>query len=209
VKNFTKYASLYFLLSFVALTTGCSSGRIAQEWAAKDAYKEQVRVNRLLHENGMDHTLGSSPYNEYLKSGYAKTNDIEGFIKSRKQQEQDGVNAYYKRLKDEHSGRVAKTVDCLMEKGSATSDYSYLKSISAACVKTVVPFEPMKYSLLSSWEAEMDNIAKDAADKVAPHFAEMEYQQVMRLNKEFDRQKKAANAAAKRAYDNSMESLVE
>lgn len=204
-----KLIKIILMCGVIGVIAGCSSGQIARQWTAENSYKEEVRVKRMLHENGLTDGLNVHPYREYLNSGYVRTNDIEGFIKSRKQQGQDGVTAYHKRLKDEHSGRVAKTVDCLMKKGSPTSDYSYLESISADCVKSVVPFESVEYSLLSSWEAEMDNIAKDAADKVAPHFAEMEYQQGLRLQKELNRQQKAADAAAKRAYDNSMESLVE
>jgi hypothetical protein len=200
-------SKIIILLSAVFLLAGCSQSRWAREEAVKRESRQTFDSYYKLKAAGL-----KDDYGIYEKSEFAKTNDVAGYIKFRNDQ---------RRQKEEEPTRIYKQAipslseavrSCVLKSG--TPEY-YRKSPST-CFNQLpyaqrAPLVDKRLGIIPDYR--IDEVIGPISKELEAAHDERASQEwtdtVMRLRAADRRKVAAQKEAAKRAYENSIQSLVE
>lgn len=200
-------SKIIILLAAVLSLTGCSHSKWAQIEEMKREQREVSAADRQLRSVGLERE-----YPLYKRSEFAKNNDVAGYIKFRNdqtRQEEEESTRFYKQAIPSLSEAVRS---CVLKSGTPEH---YRKSPSTC-------FNQLPYAQRAPLVDKRLGIIPDYRinEVIGPISKELEAAHDERVTQEWtdtvmrlraaDRRKVAAQKeAAKRAYDNSIQSLVE
>lgn len=199
-------SKIIFVLAAIFVLAGCQT-----RWAEEEAMKREIR--QAFDAANQLRTAGlNDDYGIYKKSEYAKTNDVAGYIKFRndqRRQEEEESTRTYKQAIPSLSEAVRS---CVLKSG--TPEY-YRKSPST-CFSQLpyaqrAPLVDKRLGIIPDYRIEevigpiSKELKADHDEKVSQEWTDT----VMRLRAADRRKVAAQEAAAKRAYENSIKSLVE
>lgn len=176
------------------------SGCVTRSQRAMDDHMAFSRDSAALNSAGV-------PSDRYWHSPYAKTHDTAGYIAS--------VRASQANLQSEERAKFDRDASLLLQQTKACISGNYVLSEAELAVVAKQCF-PQGYNYGRVPPRWRDEVAASAASELAPHYAEVRAQMKIDARQQAaeDRaqavqDKRDREAAAKRAYDNSLKSLVE
>lgn len=195
------------LVVVVLFISGCSHTKYARIEAEKRADQQVFVDYRKFQSVGLEKI-----YPDYKKSEYAKTNDVSGYIEFYKNRKADEDAAAEKAYKIYIPSLQADVRACVMQ-GGALDNYrfdpdtcfSQLPDAKKAPLRErtlgIIP-DYRKMEVIGPLLKEIKEVHDE---KNVREFTEM----ITRARAREQQQAEAQKAAAKRAYDNSIQSLVE
>ena len=189
------------LTTLAILLSGCSIK--TREQRAMEEHKQFSQESRALLEAGLD----QSGAREYYSSNYGKTHDLQGFIRLKKAQQAKESEAKRAQFDQDYPLLLKRTKACVMRNDFLSE--KELPIVAKRCFPDGHNYGRTPYA----WRDEVIN--KATAD-LSPHFDQVRAQMKAEARQRAaeDRQQAAQDkrdreAEAKRAYDNSLRSLVE
>lgn len=202
-----KLVSGAVVASLVLLLAGCSHTKYARLEAEKRADQQAFRDHRMLMSVGLEKT-----YPDYKKSAYAKNGDVAGYIDYYRKKKADEKAAEERAYKAYIPSLQADVRACVL-KGGAIDNYRYdpdtcfsqLPDAKKAPLRIngngVIP-DYRKMEVIGPLLKEI-KVVHD--EKNVREFTEM----ITKARAREQQRAEAQRAAEKRAYENSIQSLVE
>lgn len=189
------------LFAVALLAAGCSQSRWAIEEAAKREARQQFDTHYQLQAAGIQNSY------DYEHSGFVKNHDIAGYIEQTRQKKEAEVEAYNKALPS-----ITEKVRTCVFKGHKSTEtcFNQLTDSEKSYFTTRLRFDAAGKSFIEDRKQDMLNpIIKELKaaqqEKADEEFTVM----IMKARAREQKQAEAERQAAKRAYDNSIQSLVE
>lgn len=179
------------------------SGCVTKSQQVLDDYNARKHDEAVLRASG----VGYPDIQEYEQSKFAKTHDMKGFLMSKKAQQKKEIDANRAPFDQDAPALLKQTKACVMR--NYTLSEQELPVVAKQCFPEGYNYGRTPYA----WRNEVINRA--VAD-LSPHYTTVREQlrkearqQAIEDRAQAAQDKRDRDAEAKRAYDNSLKSLVE
>lgn len=195
------YSGKLLLLAVALLAAGCSQSRWAIEEAAKREARQQFDTHYQLQAAGIQDSY------DYKHSEFVKNHDVAGYIEQAGQKKEAEVEAYKKALPS-----ITEKVRVCVFKGHNNPEtcFSQLTDSEKSHFTTRLLFDAAGKSVIEDRKQEMLSPIIKELQAARQEKADEEFTAViLKVRAREQKQAEAERQAAKRAYENSIQSLVE